>query len=750
MRKNAPYFLLILLLVLIFFYKVFQGNVLLPADLSLRLQPWRSYSFSLFPEFRKVYNPLLDVILYFYPWRVLLEKSLKEGYIPLWSSYNFSGQPFLANMASACLYPFNWLLLFIQAHWLMTISIIFHFLITGIFAFLFFSSLGLKRSSALLGAIIWTFSGPMVAWAEYQTPIASMSWFPLMLFCFRTFIIKRKYIYALLAGFPLALSILGGHTQFALYGWLAFTFFAIFQSIIEKNFKEGFIGLFISLSTGFVLSLPQLLPSFELAQRSHRSLGSSFSDLSSTAMPLGHLWTFLVPNFFGNPVDYDYRGAFNYVELCGYFGLLPFFLAPFALTRKEGKFFLFLALVALLFSLKTPLLRILTFLPIFSYLAAPARSLFIVSFSFAALASFGFDRLKEIPPKVPLYIACILLLLLGLGISLNAETIGFPSSFALISFLILTTLSSIFLKLKKVFPVVLLSIIDMFAFGIRFNPAISPAMLFPSTPATERLSSLPSKEYRFLALPGVKDPLDTLLPNCNILLGLREIQGGDSLYPLRVLRFAQLINKNQKRSNALYITNPFSFLLDIAGIKYIFSRKPLKNSKFSAVYEGVFYLYENKSAFPRFYLSAETINFQKERSALKALPILNKRKDALILEGGIALHRGMPSYSVNIEKEREGFVRLRVKCDRESYLLMNETFYPGWKAFVDGKEEKILPANYLFQSVHLAPGEHEVVFAYRPTSFKIGLYLALLGISSIVAFLYIEGKRRIRSMAKRA
>ncbi|MGC8844036.1 MAG: hypothetical protein ACP5QS_08855, partial [bacterium] len=95
MRKRIG-IVILLSLVLLFFYKVFAGMVLLPADLSLRLQPWRSYSHLLFPSFRKVYNPLLDVILYFYPWRVLLERSLREGFIPLWNSYNFCGQPFLA------------------------------------------------------------------------------------------------------------------------------------------------------------------------------------------------------------------------------------------------------------------------------------------------------------------------------------------------------------------------------------------------------------------------------------------------------------------------------------------------------------------------------------------------------------------------------------------------------------------------------------------------------------------------------
>lgn len=747
MKRYFPY-LVLLFLVLIFFYKVFEGKILLPADLSERIQPWRSYAPLLFPSFRKVYNPLLDVILYFYPWRVLLERSLKEGFIPLWNTHNFCGQPFLANMASACLYPLNWLLLFIPAHWWMTLSIIFHFILTSIFTYLFLNSLGLSKNACLLGAIIWTFSGPMVVWAEYQTPISSMTWFPLSLLLWRLFILRDEKILALLSGLPLALSILAGHTQFALYGWLAFFLFALFQMVSERKIKEGCWGLLLSLGAGLILSLPQLLPSLELAQRSHRSLGTSLSSLLSTSMPLRHLFTFLIPDFYGNPVDYDYRGAFNYIELCGYFGIIPFFLLPSALKRKEGKFFLALSISALLFALNTPLMRLLPHLPIFSFLSAPARCLYITAFSFSVLSALGVDNLKNLPSKAPLITFAVLLLLTAIGISREAPLSGFPSTRAFLHFFLITSLALIFTRLKKPALLLLLAIADMFAFGIRFNPALPPSMLFPSTPLSERLSQLP-KESRFLALPGERDPLDTLLPNCNILLGLKEAQGGDSLYPLRFLLFAQLVNNNKEISNALYFTNPNSSLLDIAGVRYLFGKNPLNSPRFRPIlYEAGFYVMQNVSAFPRFYISGEALHKPGVKEALNALPSIRDTK-MVIIEGKESLHNGVPKYQIHTIEERTGFIKLKITTDRSAYLVVLETFFPGWQAFIDGMKAKVVPANFTFMGVLIPAGEHEVILAYRPFSFKLGFYLALLGLSSVVAFLYVEGKRRILSKAKR-
>jgi len=630
-------------------------------------------------------------------------------------------------MASACFYPFNWLLLFLPAHILMTINIFFHFLLTSIFAYFFLLSLGVRKISALLGAIIWTFSGPMVAWAEYQTPISSMCWLPLSLLLFQLFLKKENFLFAILSSLPLALSVLAGHTQFALYGWFLFLCFACFRIFSEKKYKSGFLALLTSLLLGFLLSLPQLLPSFELSARSHRSLGSSFSDLLATAMPLDHLYTFLVPDFYGNPVDYDYRGAFNYVELCGYFGILPFFLLPFALKkRKESLFFLSLSILALLFALRTPLLKIFLYLPVFKFLAAPARDLYIVSFPFATLSALGMDNLPEKKSRPPLLIFFILLLLFALGLSQKAAEIGFPFLRAILFFLLISILSLLFLNLKREYALVALAIVDMFVFGIRFNPAIPPKMLFPSVPIAEQLKNI-SDKGRFLALPGARDPLDTLLPNCNILLNLKEVQGGDSLYPLRSLLFVQQINQTNERSNALYVKNPPSPLLDLMGVRFLFSSK-----------DGG--IKENENSLPLFYLVGETINVRDMREAIGRLHLASKEK--AVLEGGEKLEGRKLEYSLKILEQRSGKLRLYVKSNEKAYLIISETFYPGWRGYVDGKEEEIVPANLLFKALLLPEGEHEVLLSYRPFSYKFGLYLSLLALSFIVSSLLFKVRRK--------
>lgn len=71
-------------------------------------------------------------------------------------------------------------------------------------------------------------------------------------------------------------------------------------------------------------------------------------------------------------------------------------------------------------------------------------------------------------------------------------------------------------------------------------------------------------------------------------------------------------------------------------------------------------------------------------------------------------------------------VKIFAKVDIPSYLVLSDTYYPGWKAWVDGTQQPILKANYVMRALSLQPGRHLVEFRYDPASFKLGLALSLL------------------------
>ncbi|MBI2194538.1 MAG: hypothetical protein HYU36_21375 [Planctomycetes bacterium] len=83
-----------------------------------------------------------------------------------------------------------------------------------------------------------------------------------------------------------------------------------------------------------------------------------------------------------------------------------------------------------------------------------------------------------------------------------------------------------------------------------------------------------------------------------------------------------------------------------------------------------------------------------------------------------------------------------------AWVLLSDLHYPGWRAFVDGKAARIYPGQFLFRAVLSGPGDSTVQFVYEPQSFRLGLWLSLLGLG-VVAALAI-GCRRSETVRTRS
>lgn len=68
-----------------------------------------------------------------------------------------------------------------------------------------------------------------------------------------------------------------------------------------------------------------------------------------------------------------------------------------------------------------------------------------------------------------------------------------------------------------------------------------------------------------------------------------------------------------------------------------------------------------------------------------------------------------------------------IKNSRQGFLVFDESYSPGWHAWVDGTPKAVFRADGLFMAVPLAgEGDHEVFFRYEPGSFRLGLFISLL------------------------
>ena len=77
-------------------------------------------------------------------------------------------------------------------------------------------------------------------------------------------------------------------------------------------------------------------------------------------------------------------------------------------------------------------------------------------------------------------------------------------------------------------------------------------------------------------------------------------------------------------------------------------------------------------------------------------------------------------------------VQITARAPEPGYLILTDTYYPGWRAYVDGVDTPIYQANYLFRAVPLNAGDHEVRFVYRPRTFAVGAALSLAILSALI------------------
>ncbi len=92
---------------------------------------------------------------------------------------------------------------------------------------------------------------------------------------------------------------------------------------------------------------------------------------------------------------------------------------------------------------------------------------------------------------------------------------------------------------------------------------------------------------------------------------------------------------------------------------------------------------------------------------------------------------------VIVAEQTDDRQRFEVESLCTALLVVNDSYFPGWAATLDGQSTEILRANSLVRGIVVPAGKHEVAFAYRPASFRIGA--ATSGITLVVLLLVLFG-----------
>jgi hypothetical protein len=142
------------------------------------------------------------------------------------------------------------------------------------------------------------------------------------------------------------------------------------------------------------------------------------------------------------------------------------------------------------------------------------------------------------------------------------------------------------------------------------------------------------------------------------------------------------------------------------------------------VHSGDVKIYKNLGVLPRAFVvhQAEVIPDDDQAIVRMRDPDFDPARTIILADGEPLVGEGYATARI-IQYAPEAIV-VDVSSDAPGYLLLTDTFYPGWRATVDGVPAEILRANVAFRALRLEPGAHRVEFRYQPALVRWGALIS--------------------------
>ena len=504
--------------------------------------------------------------------------------------------------------------------------------------------------------------------------------------------------------------------------------------------------------------------------------------------------------------SYQGLGPTNFEETHVYIGILPLLLVPFswrARRRPEVLFFWLAALTGALLAMGTytPLHKLTQYLPGFNLFRAPARWSVIVNLSLAMLAAYGLDGILSHPTsrrtrlgliglwgvvvavlitawfvKEPVtrwiealpsrnHVTYTLRLLLRRGLFEVAD--GYETRiilsplalWVLPSLALVTRLGAAVALLvayaarrlqREAFVVTLIALVAV-DLSLAGGSAVVPTA---NADHWEQLSGgaryIVEKEDsgtgRFYAFATNKED--------KVVAGLKHYfpsvyhlfaSGGRS--PLRLARYDKFVQQ----------AHPL-IMLSLTGSRYVLNEGRLTPDAESvlplAYQDDEWYVYEHPPALPRAFVMRQAVAVGGGEDAHSYLRegdfdptnLLVLETDEPLPALSSDMQTGSPDGQEDdkllITSYTPSSIEIQADLAGDGFLVLLDSYYPGWLAYADGQRVPIMRAYYFARAIYLEGGPHRVRFVYRPISFYGGLALTLLGLAIIALAAWLTRRRR--------
>lgn len=176
---------------------------------------------------------------------------------------------------------------------------------------------------------------------------------------------------------------------------------------------------------------------------------------------------------------------------------------------------------------------------------------------------------------------------------------------------------------------------------------------------------------------------------------------------------------------------------------YLITQNAINLPHLPKIVNGEYYsIYKNNLALPRVYFVFETVfapDLQKSLDLLEDSEF-DWKKSAVVNDPKSVIdpsQSGDLSYNVISQKIFYSDIKIEIETNRMGMLIINDLFYPYWKATDNGKDVEIIKANGIFRGIILEKGRHTVEMHFCNPWLKAGIWVSLISaLICIGALLY--------------
>ncbi len=585
-KKHIKIFLVYLLLSIIYFIKpLIEGKLLAIGDAFIEILPLK----------------------YFYK-----HEFLKDG-LNLWIPYFFLGMPFVGLLQTGAFYPLNFIYFFLPVSYAFNFLFLLHYTLAAFFTFVYLKEISLKDYPAFIGGFLFGFSGFLILQKTHITVINTSIWLPLILFLYEKLKKEINIKWSILIAFVLSLQIFAGHFQMFVYSSMFVILYIFFLFLKVKRNKFLFYS-FLPFVLAILLSLPQILSSYQLASYSVRA-NFPYRVFTEGALRPYFIIQSISPFIFGGGYAGKYWGPQFLKTTSWFISSFAFCLSLFTFLKIRDKehYVLFFGITTVIFLILAfgkfiPIYKYFYHLPVYNKFRGTSKHLLECTFAIVVSFAYGLENILYNKEKnylrefLKFFMAFILIfisilfiissflsddkfkilifteesnkiLLNYFSISLKNKAFIIPFSFMMLYMMVLG-----FIKLKKRISLMsflfIIIFTEAFVFGYFHEKDLIRAkvkdipQIFVEKPNKYFLNYLRKDTSIFRALIIEEN----LFPLFNIFAQINYLNGYD---PLIIKNFHKLldIRKNGVADFRLISNN---ILISLLNVKYIIVKKELE------------------------------------------------------------------------------------------------------------------------------------------------------------------------------